>query len=79
MSCAGGCVTGGGQPYGTNNAIRVKRAAGLYNEDGSITLRCSHDNPDIQKLYSDYLGKPLGEKSHHYLHTHYEKDAVYKD
>ena len=78
MACFGGCVAGGGQPYGTTNATRVKRARGLYSEDDAIELRCSHDNPEIKKLYEDFLGEPLGEKSHHYLHTHYEATPKYK-
>ena len=50
-----------------------KRAQAIYREDEGKTRRKSHENPDIIKLYEEYLGKPLGEKSHHLLHTHYFK------
>jgi iron only hydrogenase large subunit-like protein len=51
--------------------VRLKRIAAIYGEDEGKTLRKSHENPDIQTLYQEFLGKPLGEKSHHLLHTHY--------
>ncbi len=74
MACPGGCIGGGGQPYhhGEMDIIR-KRAQAIYREDEGKTRRKSHENPDIIKLYEEYLGKPLGEKSHHLLHTHYFK------
>jgi iron only hydrogenase large subunit-like protein len=71
MSCPGGCIGGGGQPRYTTDEVRAKRIKAIYQEDEGKTLRKSHENPDIQKIYADYLGKPLGEKSHHLLHTHY--------
>jgi NADP-reducing hydrogenase subunit HndD len=71
MTCVGGCIGGGGQPRYTTNEVRAKRIKAIYQEDEGKTLRKSHENPDIQKIYADYLGKPLGEKSHHLLHTHY--------
>ncbi len=71
MCCPGGCIGGGGQPYGTTNAKREERIKALYRVDGQMALRKSHENPDIHKLYSEYLIKPLGEKSHHLLHTSY--------
>lgn len=72
MACPGGCVGGGGQPlhHGKSDVLK-KRAAALYREDASKTLRKSHENPYIQKLYKDFLGEPLGEKAHQLLHTHY--------
>jgi iron-only hydrogenase group A len=73
MACPGGCVGGGGQPYRSNLADRARRGEGLYNEDQSCTLRCSHDNPQVQKIYQDFLNHPGSEKSHHLLHTHYWK------
>jgi len=42
-----------------------------------MKLRKSHENPAIQTLYKEFLGKPLGEKSHHLLHTHYTKRPLY--
>ena len=70
MSCPGGCVGGGGQPYG-NSRIKLQRMDGLYAADRSLPLRKSHENPEVKALYEKFLGKPLGEKSHHLLHTHY--------
>lgn len=71
MACPGGCLGGGGQPIPTNPEIRQKRAEAIYQEDANMTLRKSHDNPDVLKIYEDFLGAPLGEKSHHLLHTKY--------
>ncbi|QEK13704.1 NADH:ubiquinone oxidoreductase [Crassaminicella thermophila] len=73
MACPGGCIGGGGQPYHHGNEEVVKkRQQAIYQEDRSKTLRKSHENPEILKLYEEYLGKPYGEKSHELLHTHYE-------
>ena len=71
MPCPGGCLGGGGQPIPTNPEIRSKRAEAIYAEDAGMPFRKSHQNPEIIKIYADFLGKPLGEKSHHLLHTHY--------
>jgi NADH-quinone oxidoreductase subunit G/NADP-reducing hydrogenase subunit HndD len=73
MCCPGGCIGGGGQPIPTNAEIRQKRAEALYREDAGMPIRKSHENPDVQKLYKEFLGKPLSEVSHHLLHTHYTK------
>ena len=78
MACRGGCVGGGGQPYGATDEIRRQRAAGIYRDDEKSTHRCSHENPMVQKLYADFLGAPLGKKSHQLLHTGYSKRKVYK-
>jgi NADH-quinone oxidoreductase subunit G len=78
MACAGGCVGGGGQPYGVTDELRKKRASGLYTEDATGIWRCSHENPYVQQLYSEFLGKPLSEKSHHLLHTSYKKRPTYQ-
>ena len=48
----------------------------LYDIDSSEPVRLSHKNKEIQKLYNEFLGKPLGEKSHKLLHTHYTKRDV---
>lgn len=77
MACRGGCVAGGGQPYGVTDALRSKRADALYRDDTDCVVRCSHENPEIQKLYKTYLGKPCGEKSHHLLHTSYTERSLY--
>ena len=71
MTCPGGCIGGGGQPRFTDDAVRLKRIAAIYSEDESKRMRKSHENPDIQKLYREFLEQPLGERSHHLLHTHY--------
>ncbi|MGD9780790.1 MAG: NADH-dependent [FeFe] hydrogenase, group A6 [Kiritimatiellia bacterium] len=78
MACRGGCVGGGGQPYGATDEIRKQRAAGLYRDDEKSAQRCSHENPMIQKLYAEFLGAPLGKKSHQLLHTGYNKRKKYK-
>ena len=74
MACPGGCIDGGGQPYIHGDAsILEKRMKAIYSEDSNKTLRKSHDNPYIKKLYDEYLGEPYGEKAHKLLHTHYIK------
>lgn len=72
MACPGGCIGGGGQPIPTSAEIRKKRADAIYSEDENLILRKSHDNPEVQTLYTNFLGKPLGHKSHDLLHTHYK-------
>lgn len=72
MACPGGCIGGGGQPYHHgDSSILKKRAAAIYREDAGKPIRKSHENPFIVELYKEFLGKPLSEKSHHLLHTHY--------
>lgn len=72
MACPGGCIGGGGQPlHHGNSDLLQARARALYEEDRNKPLRKSHENPDILQLYEEFLGKPLSEKAHHLLHTHY--------
>lgn len=72
MACPGGCIGGGGQPYHHGDSSILKaRAAAIYREDAGKPIRKSHENPFIIELYKEFLEKPLGEKSHHLLHTHY--------
>ncbi|BBB90182.1 MAG TPA: NADH-dependent [FeFe] hydrogenase, group A6 [Methylomusa anaerophila] len=71
MACPGGCIGGGGGPIPTSNEIRLKRIDAIYTEDAGMVLRKSHDNPAIKKLYAEFLEKPLSDKSHELLHTHY--------
>ncbi len=77
MGCPGGCIGGGGQPYAAAESIPLDegalklRAQALYDLDRAKTIRRSHDNPDVQRLYKEFLGRPLSEKSHELLHTHY--------
>jgi NADH-quinone oxidoreductase subunit G len=77
MACRGGCIGGGGQPYGATDEIRKKRLAGMYQDDTDSKIRCSHHNPAVKKLYEEYLGKPLSHKSHELLHTHYTPRPLY--
>jgi iron-only hydrogenase group A len=79
MTCPGGCIGGGGQPRFTTNEIRQARMNAIFKEDEGKKLRKSHDNPDIKKLYEEFLTDgPCGHKSHKLLHTHYvdRKDKV---
>ena len=71
MACPGGCIGGGGQPRFTDDAVRRARIEAIYREDEGKKLRKSHDNPEIQQIYEEFLGHPLGDKSHHLLHTKY--------
>ena len=72
MACPGGCIGGAGQPFhhGDSSVIKARMDA-IYREDAGKALRKSHENPYIIKLYEEFLGKPLSEKAHHLLHTHY--------
>lgn len=78
MACRGGCIGGGGQPYGVTDDLREKRAAALYKDDEKSEIRQSHNNPEIKAIYKDFLGAPLSEKSHKYLHTTYENQDLYR-
>jgi len=78
MACPGGCIGGGGQPYGVDNERRKLRIAGLYQDDRDAAVRCSHDNPEVVRVYEDFLGKPLGPRAHQLLHTRYTARPLYK-
>jgi iron-only hydrogenase group A len=71
MACPGGCIAGGGQPLGTDMDAVRKRMEALYRIDRDGRTRFSHRNAEVRRLYDEFLGEPLGEKSHHLLHTHY--------
>ncbi|RKD86328.1 NADH-dependent [FeFe] hydrogenase, group A6 [Mangrovibacterium diazotrophicum] len=77
MACPGGCLGGGGQPIPTNPEIRKRRTEAIYAEDESMAIRKSHENPEVLKIYEDFLGEPLGELSHHLLHTSYVARSRY--
>ena len=90
MGCPGGCINGGGQPYVRDvflpnedddimDTYIQKRAQALYSEDERQVLRQSHRNPQIQKLYDEYLGKPNSHKAHHLLHTTYNAREGFND
>lgn len=76
MACPGGCVGGGGQPICGGLADTSRRVAALYRQDEGMERRRSHENPAVQELYARYLEAPLGERSHHLLHTHYAARAL---
>jgi NADH-quinone oxidoreductase subunit G/NADP-reducing hydrogenase subunit HndD len=73
MTCPGGCIGGGGQPVGADPMAIKMRMHKLYNIDRDERLVFSHRNAEVQRIYDEFLEKPLGEKSHHLLHTHYTK------
>lgn len=77
MSCPGGCLGGGGQPIPTTAETRRMRAASIYAEDAGKAIRKSHENPAIKALYDEVLKAPLGDLSHHLLHTSYERRGVF--
>lgn len=78
MACPGGCIGGGGQPYGINDALRKKRTDAIYQDDRGCKQRCSHDNPEVIQVYADYLHKPGSEEAHHLLHTKYTPRPLYR-
>ena len=70
MACPGGCVGGGGQPISADDIeLYGVRGDRLYALDKANPMRFSHENPQVQKLYEEFMGEPLGEKAHHLLHT----------
>ncbi|AEV28063.1 hydrogenase, Fe-only [Sphaerochaeta pleomorpha str. Grapes] len=71
MTCPGGCIGGGGQSIPSDAAAREKRSKSLYREDVRLEIRKSHENPEIQQLYKEFLLEPLGPLSHRLLHTGY--------
>lgn len=80
MACPGGCVGGGGQPISYNQELAAPRTTIIYDYDSKNPIRFSHENPDVQALYTNFLEKPCGETSHHLLHTdhHGWKSALEK-
>jgi len=78
MACPGGCVGGGGQPINLNESALQERAKSLYRIDDTESIKVSHKNPDVQQLYSDFLGDALSHKSHELLHTNYQRRDVIK-
>lgn len=75
MACPQGCISGGGQPKVLlefeRKDVYAQRSQSMYKHDEELPLRKSHDNPEVAKIYKDFLEKPLGHKSHELLHTHY--------
>ena len=90
MGCPGGCIAGGGQPLvrpcflpheddDILDTYRQKRANALYSEDERQVLRQSHNNPQVKKLYDEYLTKPNSHKAHALLHTSYKAREGFND
>ncbi len=84
MACPGGCVTGGGQPIQPSQVrswidLRSERAKAIYEEDESLPMRKSQDNPAVKKMYDEYFGHPGSHKAHELLHTHYAARANYPE
>jgi NADP-reducing hydrogenase subunit HndD len=82
MACPGGCVNGGGQPIVPSQIrswidLRAERAKAIYEEDESLPLRKSQDNPNVKKLYEEYFEHPRSHKAHELLHTHYMQRENY--
>ena len=69
MACPGGCAGGGGQPIHDGKELAEYRGGVLWDLDKNAAIRYSHENPDVQALYRDYLKTPLSHKAHHLLHT----------
>ena len=78
MACPGGCIGGGGQSWGVTDEIRRKRVEGLLADDRGQSVRRSHQNPSVQKLYKEFLGEPSGETARNLLHTHYRSRPEYQ-
>ena len=83
MACPGGCINGGGQPLQpaivrSFTDIPALRAAALYQQDEAMPIRKSHENPVLQTVYQDYLGKPGGHKAHELLHCTYVPQKRYR-
>ena len=81
MCCPGGCVNGGGQPQVHADVrnfedVKAVRAKALYDNDAAKTIRKSHENPAIRKVYEEYLGEPGSERAHQILHTTYVKRSI---
>ena len=78
MTCKGGCIGGGGQPFDLDPQVLQARMKALYKLDSKSEARASHHNQSVQRLYREFLGEPLSEVSHRLLHTHYAERAVIK-
>ncbi len=77
MSCPGGCSGGGGQPYNSDMTDVKKRIKRIYEADKKAEVKYSHENKSVAELYEEFLGRPLGEVSHHLLHRSYtDKSAL---
>ncbi|MFP4491796.1 MAG: NADH-dependent [FeFe] hydrogenase, group A6 [Spirochaetaceae bacterium] len=78
MACPGGCVGGGGQPLENTMAARARRGEGLYREDSGLSVRRSHENPEVIALYEQFLGSRGSHRAHELLHTTYTRRDPYE-
>lgn len=78
MACPGGCVGGGGQPIHDGCELAGERGSKLYALDKNRELRFSHENPEVQQAYTEFLGKPLGHKSHKLLHSDHVNELYFE-
>ncbi len=78
MACRGGCIGGGGQPYGCTDEVRKLRMRGIYDDDEQATYRASHQNPYITQVYKEFLDHPGSHKAHELLHTTYAAKDLYR-
>ena len=69
MACPGGCIGGGGQPlhHGKTEVLKARQRA-LYSEDKNKTIRKSHENPYIIKLYNTFIKRRRGWNPISYKH-----------
>lgn len=82
MACPGGCIMGGGQPIKTSKTrsevdVRKLRADSIYSIDEKSTIRKSHENPVLKKIYEEYLEEPGSYRAEKLLHTNYRKREKY--
>ena len=78
MACPGGCVGGGGQPIHDGCELAGSRGGRLYQLDSERPLRFSHENPEVQKAYEEFLGKPLSHKAHELLHSGHVNELYFE-
>ena len=78
MACPGGCVGGGGQPIHDGCELAAERGNKLYELDKNRELRFSHENPEVQQAYAEFLGKPLSHKSHKLLHSDHVNELYFE-
>ncbi len=72
MACPGGCVGGGGQPIRDGHELATPRSENLRTLDETAPVRFSHENKDVQRLYEEFMEKPLSHKAHMLLHTDHQ-------
>ena len=76
MACQGGCISGGGQPVRANETALKARIKAIYDYDSREIISVAHKNPQVINVYSDFLEKPMSEKSRELIHTSYTHREV---